>query len=109
MTAESLYLLTPRALNDLDDIWSYIAEDNVVAADRVESAIVATCTRLAKHPRLGSAHKEITPLPVRFWAVTQFPSYVIVYRSETKPVQVVAILHAKRNIGTVLRGLESRS
>jgi plasmid stabilization system protein ParE len=33
------FQLTPRALNDLSDIWEYIAEDNTTAATRVESAI----------------------------------------------------------------------
>ena len=48
------YLLTPRALDDLDDIWNYIAEDNVSAANRVESAILTACGSLASHPLLGS-------------------------------------------------------
>ncbi len=30
------YRFTPQALNDLFDIWSYIAQDNPEAADRVE-------------------------------------------------------------------------
>jgi plasmid stabilization system protein ParE len=33
------YRFTPQALSDLFDIWSYIAQDNPQAADRVEGAI----------------------------------------------------------------------
>jgi plasmid stabilization system protein ParE len=33
--------LTPRAASDLDDIWNFIAEDSVDAANRVESTILA--------------------------------------------------------------------
>lgn len=33
------YLLTPQAFDDLFDIWSYIAQDNPAAADRVEEAV----------------------------------------------------------------------
>jgi plasmid stabilization system protein ParE len=29
------FVLTPRAENDLNQIWDYIAEDNIEAADRV--------------------------------------------------------------------------
>lgn len=99
-----VYLLTPQALDDLDDIWNYIAEDSVDAANRVESAILAACVGLAKHPRLGSKRSEITALPVRFWAVSHFPNFIVVYHAETKPIQVVAILHGKRDLKTLLAG-----
>ena len=64
---------TPQAAEDLDAIWWVIAEDNRDAAHRVEREILATCQRLAKHPRIGSKRQDITPLPVRFWTVTKFP------------------------------------
>ena len=92
------FQLTPRALNDLSDIWEYIAEDNVGTANRVESAILSACNRLAGYPLIGSKRIEITPLPVRFWTVSRFPNYIVVYRPETQPLQVVAVLHGKRNL-----------
>ena len=64
--------------------------------------IVATCRRLAKHPLMGTNRQDITPLPLRFWTVTRFPNYVIVYRPETAPLQVVAVLHGKRDLKEVL-------
>lgn len=91
------FRFTPQATEDLDAIWWFIAQDNREAADRVEMEIVATCGRLAKHPRMGTKRQDITPLPVRFWTVTKFPNYVIVYRPETTPIQVVAVLHGKRD------------
>ncbi len=97
---------TLQAAEDLDAIWWLIAEDDRDAADRVEGEILATCHRLAKHPRMGTKRQDITPLPVRFWTVTRFPNYVIVYRPETTPLQVVAVLHGKRDLKEVL---ESRS
>jgi plasmid stabilization system protein ParE len=39
----SVYVVTPRAKADIFDIWSYIAEDNEGAANRVEQAIYAAC------------------------------------------------------------------
>jgi plasmid stabilization system protein ParE len=93
---------TPQAAEDLDAIWWAIAEDNRDAADRVEIEILATCHRLAKHPRMGTKRQDITPLPVRFWTVARFPNYVIVYRPETVPLQVVAVLHGKRDLKEVL-------
>ena len=98
------FRFTPQATEDLDAIWWFIAADNRDAADRVEMEIVATCRRLAKHPLMGTKRLNITPLPVRFWSVTKFPNYVVVYRPETAPLQVVAVLHGKRDLKTVLAG-----
>lgn len=96
------YHLTPQASEDIDAIWWFIAEDSRDAANRVEAEIVATCGRLAKHPRIGTVRKDITPLPVRFWTVQRFPNYVIVYRPETVPLQAIAVLHGKRNLKSVV-------
>jgi plasmid stabilization system protein ParE len=93
---------TPQATEDLDAIWWFIAEDNREAADRVEMEILATCRQLAKHPLMGTKRQDITLLPVRFWTVTKFPNYLIVYRPEAVPLQVVAVLHGKRNLKEVL-------
>lgn len=98
------FQFTAQAMEDLDSIWWFIAQDNRVAADRVEMEIVATCRRLAKHPRMGTKRQDITSFPVRFWTVTKFPNYVIAYRPETDPLQVIAVLHGKRDLKRVLEG-----
>lgn len=95
------FQFTPQATDDLDAIWWFIAEESQDAADRVELEIVGTCGRLAKHPRIGTKRQDITALPVRFWTVTKFPNYVIVYRPDTAPLQVVAVLHGKRDLKEV--------
>lgn len=82
------FQLTPQALGDLESIWRFIARDIQDAAERVEMEILAACRRLAKYPLMGARRRDITLLSVRFWTVTKFPNYVIVYRSESKPLQV---------------------
>jgi plasmid stabilization system protein ParE len=74
------------------------------AADRVESEIIATCHRLARHPFIGHKRRDITPLPVRFWTIPKYPNYIVVYRPEGKPLQVVAILHGNRDLKEILKG-----
>ncbi len=97
------FQFTPQATEDLDAICWFIAQDNRDAAQRVAVEVVATCWRLAKHPRMGTKRRDVTPLPVRFWTVTKFPNYVIVYRPEAVPMQVVAVLHAMRDLKEVLK------
>jgi antitoxin ParD1/3/4 len=96
------FQFTPQAAEDLDGIWWFIARDSREAADRVEAEMIITCRRLAKHPLMGTMRLDITPLPVRFWTVTRFPNYVIVYRPGTVPLQVIAVLHGKQELKETL-------
>jgi plasmid stabilization system protein ParE len=98
------FQFTRLAAEDLDAIWWFIAEHSRDAADRVEREIVAACRRLAKHPLMGTKRRDITSLSLRFWTVTKFPNYVIAYRPETAPLQVVAVLHGKRDLKEILEG-----
>ena len=43
------YAFHPDAFADLDEIWEYIAQDNIDAADRVLADIHSTLTTLADH------------------------------------------------------------
>ncbi len=65
----SSYQFTPQAVADLFDLWSFIAQDNPAAADRVEDAVFRACDFLSDSPFAGRLRKELTPLPVRFWVV----------------------------------------
>ncbi len=47
--------------------------------------------------------RDITPLPVLFWTLPKYPNYIIVYCAESKPLQVVAILHGKQNLKEILK------
>jgi plasmid stabilization system protein ParE len=98
----SSFQLTPSAIEDLDSIWCFIAQENQDAADRVEAAIIASCHRLAKYPRLGNARTDLTELPLRFWTVPRFRNYIVVYRKQNETLQVIAILHGRRAAEKVL-------
>jgi len=97
------YDLTPLAKADIFKIWAYIAEDNEAAADRVEQSIYDACKFVAESPFLGHSCQDLTQRALRFWTLTRYPNYTIVYRPETAPVQVVAVLQGKRNIKRVLK------
>ena len=99
----SSYVLTPLAKADVFDIWSYIAEDSVEAAGRVEQAIYDACAFLAEAPLRGHGRQDLTDRPLRFWTLVRYPNYTVVYRPERKPLEVVAVLHGKRNIRRILR------
>jgi plasmid stabilization system protein ParE len=96
------YGLTPQAVDDLFDIWSYIARDNIEAADRVEASIYQACAFVANSPLRGQTRKDLSKLPLRFWIVQRYPNYIVVYDPKTKPLQIIRILHGKRNLKHIL-------
>jgi plasmid stabilization system protein ParE len=94
------YILAPQAAHDLVHIWRYVKnESSQEAADRVESVIRSKFVYLADFPQGGHWRRDLTAAEVRFLAVY---SYLIVYRPETKPLQIVAILHAHRDVAKIL-------
>jgi toxin ParE1/3/4 len=97
------FVLTPRAEQDLNDIWDYIADDNIEAADRVLKALENAILKLAKTPGIGHWREELTDKRHRFFLVH---SYLIIYRHETKPLQIIRVLHAARDVQSIL-GLTS--
>lgn len=99
------FLLTPRAEQDISDIWDYIAGDNIEAADRVLDALEQALYKLAKNPGVGYMREELADRRHRFFLVY---SYLIVYRFETHPVQVIRVLHAARDVQSIL-GLTSEA
>ncbi len=98
-----IYALTSLAKADIFDIWSYIANDNEEAANLVELAIYEACEFVAGTPFGGQSRPDFTPRSLCFWTVTRYPNYTVVYRPETTPLQVVAVLHGKRNIRRTLK------
>ena len=100
----SSYALTPVAKADVFEIWSYIADDSEETADRIEQAIYDACAFVAEAPMRGHFRSDLTSRSLRFWTLTHYPNCTIVYRPDTSPLQVVAVLHGKRNLRRILKG-----
>jgi plasmid stabilization system protein ParE len=90
------YVVAPEAALDLVQIWRYSKkQSNERIADRVASAIRDQIVFLAGSPGAGHWRKDLTDVPVKFFPVY---SYLIVYRPDTKPLQVAAILQGRRDV-----------
>jgi antitoxin ParD1/3/4/toxin ParE1/3/4 len=95
------YVLAPKAALDLVQIWRYLKkQSSVEIADRVESVIRDRIAFLARNPGAGHWRKNLTDESVKFFPVY---SYLIVYRPDKKPLQVVSILHGRRDIEQILK------
>ena len=104
------YAFHPEAFTDLDQIWEFIAERNIDAADRVIADIHATLDILVASPHIGHRRPDLTSRPVRFHTVRD--DYLIVYAPDERPLWVVAVIHGRRNprvMAALLRGREETS
>jgi plasmid stabilization system protein ParE len=93
------FVLTQLAREDLEEIWDYIAADNRRAADRVLNKIEATILRLARSPGIGHVHEDLAGHRHRFFSVY---SYLIVYRPDSRPLEIIRVLHASRDVRRLL-------
>ena len=93
--------LTPQARADLVNIWNYIAEDNPEQADRVLGRLFEAFARLAQTPGMGHHREDLADTRHRFWTVY---SYVIAYRDQTKPLEIIAIVHGARQLEAFFQG-----
>jgi antitoxin ParD1/3/4 len=96
----SVYALTPLAKADIFEIWCYVAEDSEDAANRVEQAIYEACAFVAEAPLRGHSRRDLTTRSLRFWTVTRYPNYSIVYRPETAPFRSSLFCTGREIYGT---------
>lgn len=97
---KELYALSSFAISDLFEIWDYIREDDLQAADRVEAELLKKCESLARMPGQGHPRPDLTKADVLFFPVY---SYLIAYRRGTQPLQILAILHGARDLEKIFR------
>ena len=96
------YRLSGPAEADLLNIWLFIAENNLGAADRQLDTIVETMLLLAENPMMGRSRNELgnnlRSIPVG--------NYLVIHRPIEDGIEVVRILHGARDL-TALFGEES--
>jgi len=90
-----LFVLTREARNDLKDILLDIAEDNPDTAERLRAEFYEGLQSLGRSPGIGHYHDELLSRKYRFW---NFYSYVVAYVWETKPIQVISVVHGARDL-----------
>jgi plasmid stabilization system protein ParE len=94
------HFFSPEARLDLLEIWEYIAQDNVSAADRVTGEIEHAIAMLSRNPELGHIRRDLTSKTVRFWPLY---SYLIIYDPTAKPLEIVRILSGYRDVAALLK------
>ena len=93
------YVLSVDADLDLEDIWEYIAADNIDAADRWIDKLFHAFEDVGQTPGMGHQREDVTSHDVRFWPVG---AYLVIYLAERRPVEIVAVTQGSRDIPAFL-------
>lgn len=97
------FQLTPRAREDLEDIWLYSATTwSPGQADAYIDGVLSTIDTLLAMPKLARERPEFTP-PVRIPATGQ---HLIVYKIESATLLVIRILGSPQNWQAFLKTLD---
>jgi len=94
------YKLTVRATTDLHDILDYVRRSSPPSVKQVRAELRRGIQLMADFPGMGHRRKDVEDDSLRFWSVY---SYVIAYRPQTKPLEIVRIVHGARDLGRLFR------
>jgi plasmid stabilization system protein ParE len=97
------FVLTAAAEQDLFDLWDYLAQDDFDAADRVTNEISRAIERLVEMPGMGHVRNDLADELIRFWPVR---SYLIIYRPESAPLEILRIVSGYRDVAALLDQVE---
>lgn len=95
----SRFRISTQAAQDIENIWKYLAENNLKAADRLFDTLRESFPKLAKFPQMGKQRSELAPL------LRSFPvkNYLIFYRPIDEGVEIVRILHGSQDVETLFQ------
>jgi len=94
---------TERAVRNLKHIFDYIAVDSNIYASQFTKSIVKASEKLKYFPFMGRVVPEFADEQLR---EVLFQNYRIVYRiaGDAKIVEVIAVVHASRDLLLLARG-----
>ncbi|MDZ8109051.1 MAG: type II toxin-antitoxin system RelE/ParE family toxin [Nostoc sp. DedQUE12a] len=90
----SHYTFTPLAVSDLDNIYEYIASNDLSILGRLLNRFTELFRKLAAMPGIGRNRPELGE------GIKSFPSgnYVIFYRTVEGGIEIMRVLHGARDI-----------
>lgn len=96
--------ITPKANQDLDDLFEFMAQNNPDIALRFFDAARETIARLALMPNIGNKYFTNNPhlKGLRKWGIKGFNNYLIFYLASENELTIVRIIHASRDFNSIL-------
>lgn len=96
-------VLTEDALQDLEELYDYIAQHDAPAkADHVLDAIAKLLDSLASFPERNRVTPELQTIGIRDYRDTWFKPYRVIYRITGQRVYVYLIVDGRRDMQALL-------
>jgi len=89
------YVITKKAVADLEEIWLYTVKNwSVTQADRYYNLIFDEIGFICKHPSAGKSMEHIR----KGYRASKVKSHLIFYRIINDTIEVIRILHERMDI-----------
>jgi toxin ParE1/3/4 len=89
-----LVRLTEPAIKDLEEIYDYIANDNIEAAERLKARLQKRWRAAAENPGIGRKRDQWQPN----LRSTREGNYLILYLQIEDGIEIVRVVHGAREI-----------
>lgn len=86
--------ISPRAEEDLEEIWRFVAGRDMEAADRLIGSITTQFDHLLAYPEAGRARHDLL-VNLRSFPVK---NYIIFYQPTDDGIEIFRVLHGSRDI-----------
>ena len=95
----------PEVISDLAEIYAWIGQRDLDAADRFVIAVETTFEQIRRKPGIGWLRrcKSRKLNGIRSWRVESFPNFLVFYREDSIGVEVYGVLRGARLFERALR------
>jgi toxin ParE1/3/4 len=90
----SIYIISPEASKDLDEIIDYFVSLNLEAGERFVNAFEQKCKNLVNFPNMGRSYAEIEPT----LRGVLLDKYIILYRLIEDGIEIVRVVSGYRDL-----------
>jgi toxin ParE1/3/4 len=89
------YVISKKAIADLEDIWLYTAENwSIDQADRYYNLIFDEIRFICKNPNTGKSMEYVR----KGYRASKVKSHLVFYKLEKEVIQIVRILHERMDV-----------
>ena len=89
---------TEPAVEDLRELYAYIARDSEMYASGFVERIILAVERLLEHPKVGRVVPESNDENIR---ELLFQRYRIIYRLQNDNIELLSVIHGARDLGNL--------
>jgi toxin ParE1/3/4 len=88
------YIIAPEAAQDLEEISTYYAINNIEAGEKLIDEFEARCKYLVSFPNIGRSYKSIRT----YLRGISFSGYILFYRVGNDEIEILRVVSGSRNL-----------